>query len=102
MKAVIEANYIITELLDIIRNSTKENEIKYICEVLRGLEDTYWKEDIEETIKSLSSIADICPKCGGEYKYKYYYEKHYELDGNDLEEIGHFECENCGYNPDED
>lgn len=97
---VIDADYLIGELLDIIEEYIKEDDIKDVCEDLRNLgANTYWEEDIDEIIENLSSLADICSKCGGKFKYNKEFEKHNELDSyDDLEEMGYLACEECGYN----
>jgi hypothetical protein len=100
---LLDADYIIDELLDMIKDHTLIRNYKEICSNLRNIFwDTDWENDVEEMIDDMCKLADICPKCFGEYIYKSYYERHTELDYNDLEEFGHYECQDCGYIKDED
>lgn len=94
---------IIFNLLNIMSLHCSDNDLEEMLVELRELRDIKdcpleIRVMIDETVKDLSEELHICPICGGELIYNSCFEKHYEIDeGNDIEEMGYYECKLCRY-----
>jgi len=88
-------------LLRLIENNTDESKVEDTLFELRELNDRHFRNDVQETINTLSFEQKICPICGEKLKVELVLEKHNELEGSPSEEYMHYICENCNFTDDD-